>query len=398
MNGSVRTPTAVFLITCLLLLGSQNFISFAGADEPAIERVPEPSVNVSHKYNFYETYNGIARGYFDNENWNVGINHGNVITLLTARNYTTRQNETVVDYTQNINFYIGGKFYISMFTIDHILLSIDNQRLIIPLKSCDHFEVERSPIRYDGPIPTLDCNITYKGIRVYPDSPTDSSFDLTLIHHYRGDWNSSSIKLEALFDFNHTRFYNGTDPLTGEPFTAEIRYTMVLTDPDTPGDGDNTVSPSRITNETLEYNLTLDNGVPYTLSKLEMKDSFTIYNHGGARTAVGYSFMKKGGNSSDFWRGYGSNAAGVIHGFPNLTYGDTQSIKSDPEITVFHDRVSVQPGPMTVAISIAAAVALVAIGIAIFYMRRKKRSSASSSVPENNETEHLPPPPPARER
>jgi len=293
------------------------------------------------------------------------------MTLIMARNIT-QGNTASVDYTNNIHYSIGGKLYIAQFMIMELVFKIGGYGIHAPLNTCSDFELNYSPIRYDGTVPTFDCNITYEGIRVYsvgsfPVVSSGSTVDLILAHHIRGDWNNTHLKIEALFDFSNTRFFNPDDSNNefnaGEPFTAEISYMMMLANPEdfrTTGP----VIPSSCTNTTLEYNMTLDNGSPLTMSKLEMRDSFTIYNGSGARASVGYSFMELHGGQ-----------AYVTHGFPNLTYKDTQSIKSDPEIVVYHDRVTENDGtiqndkPFWMLIPVIAVVA--ALGIAIFMKKRK---------------------------
>ncbi len=362
------------LVASLLIIISLNTIPFARAADPTNENVPAPWITESHQYNKPEMNGNTVQGNYDNEAWGITITHGDMKTGIAARNYSN-SNGVYVDYGMNFMFYIGGKFYIAMFTIDQVAIKIGNDTLITPLKNCDGFELTHSPVIYDGTIPTMECNITYKNIRAYSEAP-DSAFDLTVLNHFRGDWNQTSIKVEALLDFSDTNLgqYNA-----GEPFTAEIHYIMQLTDPDLQlGPPDfNTIKPSRYTDTTLEYNMTLDNGSPYTLSKLDMQDSFTIYNETGAHSAMGYSRMDSPNDSSDSIVQYNHNSRVVTHGFPNLIYKDTLSMKSDPEITVYHDRVTDQSNPVTLWIPIAAfgaVVAIAAIGTVVFLKRRKKKS------------------------
>ena len=253
--------------------------------------------------------------------------------------------------------------YVAMFMLNEGLGSKDttleiiigNQTIYTPLNTSDDFKLTRSPVKYDGPIPTLDFNITFERIRVYQGNHADSTFDLTFLHHFRGDWNQTNIKVEALFDFSNASLYqsNGTEFSSGEPFTAEIRYIMQLMGPR------GLVIPTGRTNTTFEYNLTLDNGSPLTVSKLEMKDSFTIYNGTGAIASMGYSSMMDRG------------LAFVTHGFPNMTYKDTKSMKSDPEVIVYHDRVTGNTIPILIAATgVIAAVA--AIGAVVFIRKRRK--------------------------
>ena len=248
------------------------------------------------------------------------------------------------------------------------------QTIVTPLSTCDDFELERSPVKYDGNVSTFDLNIIFERIQVYQSNHTDSTFNLTLLHHFRLDWNQSNIKIEALFDFNHTRFYhsNGTEFNAGEPFTVEIRYGMKLTEAESTWGGNPALIPTRRTNTTLEYDLTLDNGSPLTMSKFEMKDSFTIYNGTGASDSVGYSSM---------WVPSGGSSENTVikHGFPNLTYKDIQSMKSDPEIIVYHDRVTGNTNLALMA-AIGVIVAVVAIGAVVFMRKRKKGEKTPAEV------------------
>jgi hypothetical protein len=195
-----------------------------------------------------------------------------------------------------------------------------------------------------------------------------------LINHFIGDWYQTSIKVEALLDFTDA---NLGDYDVGTPFTAEVHYIMQLTDPAShAGPPDyNTIKPSRYTDSTLEYNLTNNNGSPYSLSKLDMNESYTVNNASGARSAVGYSRIDSPNNNNGQMQ-YNPNSRVVTHGFPDLIYKDTLTMKSDPEVTVYHDRVgsSLLTTLMPIA-AIGAIVAIAAVG-AIFYFKRRRKKSA----------------------
>jgi len=367
MSYRVRELITIFAIAGLLFIGSLNIVPSAQADASTSEKVPAPNVSEVHEYNApqRDQYGNVGTGDHINERWGICIEHGGVKIGISATNTTgpTSSNKPVVGYGQCIQYSIGGKMYVAMFMLNEGLGSKDttleiiigNQTIYTPLNTSDDFKLTRSPVKYDGPIPTLDFNITFERIRVYQGNHADSTFDLTFLHHFRGDWNQTNIKVEALFDFSNASFYqsNGTEFSSGEPFTAEIRYIMQLMGPR------GLVIPTGRTNTTFEYNLTLDNGSPLTVSKLEMKDSFTIYNGTGAIASMGYSSMMDRG------------LAFVTHGFPNMTYKDTKSMKSDPEVIVYHDRVTGNIIPILIAATgVIAAVA--AIGAVVFIRKRRK--------------------------
>jgi hypothetical protein len=359
-----------------MIIGSLNLIPFASADESPPEKVPEPWVHESHKYNLWGDINGVTtHDLFINEGWSISVAHGDVMTLISARNISQplQNNISGVDYQNNIHYRINGTLYLAQFSINELAFNVANQTvdktIRTPLSTCSGFELEYSPIRYNGTVPTFDCNITFEDVRVYQSDHPDSTFDLTLIHHIRADWNQTDDKIEAQLDFGNTRFYqsNGTEFDAGVPFTAELEYSMSLRIPGVP----EPINPTSCSNTTLNYNMTLDNGSPLTISKLNMKDSFMIYNGTGTRTSVGYSKMMA-------WGGIAS----VTHGFPNMTYQDTQSMKSDPEISVVHDRVTEggnQEGPQPpweLIVAVGAIGAVAAVSAVVFMRKRKKKGEA----------------------
>ena len=372
VHPSIRVSIVAFFVASLFIISSSNLVPLVEAEDADLELVPEPRVHETHEYNVSGDIDGTPTdAFFVNERWMIDVTHGDVMTLIMARNIT-QDGIAAVDYTNNIHYYVGGKLYIAQFMIMELVFEIGGYEIHAPLTTCSDFELEYSPTLYDGTVPTFDCNITFEGIQVYSlgsfiIGSDVSAVDLTLVHHIRGDWNSTRMKIEALLDFGNTRFFNPGDNNnefnSSEPFTAEIRYMMMLANPEdftTTGP----VIPSRYTNTSLEYNLTLDDGTPLTVSKLDMRDEFTIYNASGARSSVGYSYMEPLGGQ-----------AYVTHGFPNMTYMDTQSMKSDPEITIYHDRVtdaiSSDEKPLWILMPIIAAVA--ALGVIVFVKKRRTR-------------------------
>jgi len=380
MRSPVQTLVTIFAVASLLIIGSLNLTPFASADETTPEMVPAPWVGETHKFNVWGDVDGVpTHDLFINEEWLIEVTHGDVMTRISARNTSqpSQNNISGVDYQNNIHYRINGTLYIAEFSIGEMAFNVANQTMDktihAPLSTCSGFELEYSPIRYNGTVPTFDCNITFEDIRVYQSDHPDSTFDLTLIHHIRADWNQTDDKIEAQLNFSNTRFFqsNGTEFDAGAPFTAELDYSMSLR---IPGIGE-PVNPTSYSNMTMNYDMTLDDGSPLTISKLSMKDSFTIYNGTSTRTSVGYSKM-------GLWGG----TAFVTHGFPNLTYQDTQSMKSDPEISVFHDRVTesgnqgnqgtqwgTQWGMVVAVIVIVAAGAVSAV---VFIRKRTKNGEA----------------------
>ncbi len=287
MRAAVHTSISALIVAGLLITGGLLFIPSANADEPALELVPEPWVHETHEYDVPGDDKN-TNGMMINEKWSIEVRHGDVMTLIMARNMT-QDDQTGVDYTLNIHYYIGDTLYIAQFMMIYAAFVIGNDTIFAPLSTCEGFELNFTPIQYDGTVPSMYCNITFEGIQVYQDASKNSTFDLTLCHHIVGDWNRTDIKVEALFDLSDTRFIdigNDIELNTGELFTAKIHYMMMLHDPET-FSTDGPIIPTGHTDTNLEYNLTLDNGAPLSVSKLKMKDDFTVYNASGSYASVG---------------------------------------------------------------------------------------------------------------
>jgi len=378
MRSSAQKSAIIFTVVGLLIIGSMNFIPSSQAAESGSDIVPEPWVHETHEFNVQgDTDPAHGQGFWAKEKWSIEVKHGDVMTLIMARNITQDNNVTTdVDYTMNIHYKIGGTLYIAQFMIMQVAFVIGGTTIFAPLKTCDDLELTYSPIKYNGTVPTMYCNITFENIKTYSTAAKNSSFDLTLIHHIAGNWTDTDIKVEAQFDFSHTRFINTSNDSefgAGEPFSAEMHYMMMLADPNTFSTS-GPIMPSGHTNTTLEYNMTLDSGAPLVVSKMEMRDNFTVYNGSGAHASVGNSSMRIFGGQAQ-----------VVHGFPNLTYKDTQSMNSDPEITVYHDRITdsnqgQNPGQMTpqwgLIVAVGAIGAVAAVGAVVFMRKRKKKGEA----------------------
>ena len=308
------------------------------------------------------------------------------MTALAVRRLNNGPDPTgdiFVDYSSYFNYNVSGRQYSAQFYIMELKFEVEKTAIGTTLSTCSDFVLNRTPVLYDGAVPTFDCSIMFYGIHVYsvipyPPGSEDSTFDLTLIHHIRGDWNNTQIKIEALLDFSKTRFFspaNSTECPAGTPFTAEIGYRIYVTEILNNQTGA-FLKPTSRTDKTLLFDLNQTGGTPLAVSRLDMRDDFTKHNATGDNASVGYSFM---GESNDMF-------TPVTHRFPNLTYGDTQWMRSDPKMTVYHDMVTEEnnqnpwaTGALGTAnfvqiISVCAIIAIGAIGTVLFLKSRRKKA------------------------
>jgi hypothetical protein len=359
----------------------------ADADESSPEMVPAPWIREDHEFNVSYVDDGGLGGYYVYEGWGLQISHGGSMTALAVRRLNNGPDptaDTFVDYSIYLSYNVSGRQYTAQFYVMELQFDVEQTGIQTTLSTCSDFVLNRTPVRYDGAVPTFDCNITFYGIRVYSTTPyppgsEDSTYDLTLVQHIRGDWNNTEIKIEALLDFSKTRLFspaNGTECPAGTPFTANVGYRIYVTEM-VDGQAGDFLKPTNRTDTTLVYDVNQTDGTPLAVSRLDMRDDFTKHNASGDNASVGYSFM---GESNDMF-------TPVTHSFPNLTYGDIQWMRSDPTMTVYHDMVTEEnnQNPWETGGLVAsdlmklglacAIIATVAIGAAFFLRRRRKRAT-----------------------
>lgn len=384
--------TPAFVIVAALIVGSSYLVPMANADEPTPDMVPAPWIREDHEFNVSSVEGG---GSYTHEGWGIQISHGGSMTALAVRRLNNGPNptaDTFVDYSIYLNYNVSGRQYSAQFYVMELKFYVEETGIQTTLSTCSDFVLNRTPVQYDGAVPTFDCNITFDGIHVYSTTPSppgseDSTFDLTLMHHIRGDWNDTQIKIEALLDFSKTKFFspaNSTECPAGTPFTAEIGYRIYVTEMVDSQTGA-FLKPTSRTDNTLIFDMNQTSGTPLAVSRLDMRDDFTKHNATGDNASVGYSFM---GVSNDMF-------TPVTHSFPNLTYRDTQWMRSDPKMTVYHDRVTEENNQnpweagglgafnLVQLGSVCAIIAIGAIGTVFFLrMRRKKATEKTRTKPD----------------
>ena len=377
-----QMSTRAFVIVAALIVGSSCLVPMANADEPTPDMVPAPWVHENHEFNV-----SYVDGYYVHEGWGIQISHGGSMTALGVRRLNNGPDptaDTFVDYSIYLNYNVSGRQYSAQFYFMELKFHVEETDIQTMLSTCSDFALNRTPVQYDGAVPTIDCNITFHGIRVYSTTPSppgseDSTFDLTLMHHIRGDWNDTQVKVEALLDFSKTKFFspaNSTECPAGTPFAAEIDYRIYVTEVVDNHTGD-FLKPTSWTNNTLIFDTNQTNGTPLAVSRLDMRDDFIKHNATGDNASIGYSFI---GMPNDMF-------TPVTHTFPNLTYRDTQWMRSDPEVTVYHDMVTEENNQnpweagglgafdLVQLGSVCAIIAAVAIGTVFFLRMRRKRAT-----------------------
>lgn len=342
------------VISVTMLLACSFAIPGAGGDEAIGELVPEPELVEWHYYN--ENRYGMQV----NEEWALDINNGGTLIKLAARNASQDQGYGT-DYQFNIHYDIDGTLYIAQLYMMNLGLIVDYQAMMMPLRTSDDLELSYTPIVYVGNTPTLWCNITFNNIRAYTSQHPESTIDLTLCHHVIAGWNETTIKVEAVLDIGDLVLFQdlgqGVECEAGKQFALEVIYRMGVGKANS---NEGPLTPSSYSNTHLEYNLTTSTGAPLTISTMNMQNDFTVSNENGSYASTAYSDLLF------------NNGPLAIHGFPGLIYKDTISLKSDPEIVVYHD-LETDDGASGMLMPIIIGVVFIAAAVAIVvYIAKKK--------------------------
>lgn len=336
-----------------------------GAQDEASEIIPLPRIDEYHGFNV------TPPGFQDiiYEQWYLAIHHGDVMTLLQAKREGESFETSNWDYEMNIHYDVGGVLYIAQFMMTFVKFKVGGEEFEASLY-CEDFQLTHTPLRYEGERPSSYCNMTYLGVELYHGSDVTSTVDLTLCHHLTFDWNRTDVKVEAVIDLSETVLFDDewNEIGAGEEFAVEVIYSMAL---GCPGVVDGPLVPTSYSNTTLEYNITQDNGVPLTVSKMNMLDDFIIGNATGTEVSTAYSSVE---HHTQTW---------INHGFPGLVYKDTQWLHSDPEVTVFHDRATEweeDEGGLTLfryvdPLTMVAMIAILAVAIAALVLWKRKRAA-----------------------
>lgn len=350
---------SALIIAGMMIAAALCAIPSALAEGSNDAAVPEPSIGLSHK--FGQSIDDRTTG---NEVWTLDVTEGDVTLLFMARNLTTLGTDGYwIDYQFNINYHSGGSIYIAQITTMNTVFVVGDNRISSPLDSCDHMEMTYTPVVYDAGVPSLYCNITFAGINVYGDGSIASTYDLTLSHHITVGLNKTDVKVEAMFDLEDTKLVDpstGSEYAQGTGYAIELPYSMMLTFPNSHGEP---IPPTGHSDTSLEYDLTDASGNPLRVSQLKMNNEFSILNDTGSHGAMGYSRMQYEARSM------------VTHGFPGLVYGETNMVRSDPEITVYYDAIGnpVVQGLSGMLIYIVIGAVAVAGVAAVVVLRKKKR-------------------------
>lgn len=130
----------------LSIIGGLGLTVACQAEDTEPESVPEPWVNEAHEYNVPGDVDGTPTDDFSvNEKWAIDVHHGDVMTLIMARNIT-QDDVASVDYTNNIHYRVGGKLYMAQFMITELVFKIGECEIHASLSAFSGFTLDCPPV------------------------------------------------------------------------------------------------------------------------------------------------------------------------------------------------------------------------------------------------------------
>ncbi len=255
---------------------------------------------------------------------------------------------------------------------------IDTPYGTIPISFCDasSFNVQVGNVSYVNGLPTVINTITFNNIAV----PTyggqgPSSINFVISQTFIANWTNMIVSIGVYADFSNMKLYqsDGTPIPSNTDFSFNLMYQIdmnngvPLTDSTQPYD----YPPSDVTPTSVFFAVNSTSGTQLSIADM---------NFGGAYTDIQGSNRLSSEPQTPYFQ-YSDNPPGnwevnCFQSFPNLTYGVTTAVQSDPTFTVQHNLISAGWGPIGSLIIyvafIGGIVAVAVVGTVIFVRRRKK--------------------------
>lgn len=248
---------------------------------------------------------------------------------------------------------------------------IDTPYGSIPVSFCDasSFNVQVGNVTYVNGLPTVTNTITFNDIALPTYGQGSSSITFVIAQTVIANWTNMIIKIGVYADLSNMTLYlpDGTELPQGTDFSFNLMYQIDMNNavPNNPVD----YPPSDITPTSVFFAINSTSGTQVTIADMNLGDTYTEIqgtNQLADKTPTIYFSQ----SLAPTW------AVNCFQSFPNLTYGVTTAIQSDPTITVQHNAVSaggISISNLILYAAIVGGVASVAVvGIVIFVRRRKR--------------------------
>ncbi len=243
-----------------------------------------------------------------------------------------------------------------------------------PINFCNatSFNMQVGNVTYINGLPTLTNTITFNDFALPTYGQGSSSITLVISQSVIANWTNMTIEIGVYADLSNMKLYlpDGTEIPQNTDFSFNLMYGIDMNTPAPPGTpGPIDYPPSDITPTSVFFAVNGTAGTQLSIANMNFGGTYTDIqgsNQFAGKTPIIYFSQ----STAPTW------AVNCFQSFPNLTYGVTTAVESDPTITVQHNAVSA--GGITISnlilyAAIVGGVASVAVVGTVIFVRRRKR-------------------------
>jgi hypothetical protein len=249
-----------------------------------------------------------------------------------------------------------------------------------PINFCNatSFNMQVGNVTYINGLPTLKNTITFNDIALPTYGQGSSSISLIISQTVIANWTNMIISIGVYADLSNMKLYmsNGTEIPQNTVFSFSLMYGIDMNTPAPPGiPGPIDYPPSDVTPTSVFFAVNGTSGTQLSIANM---------NFGGTYTDIQGSNQFPGETPTIYFSPSVAPtwAVNCFQTFPNLTYGVTTAVQSDPTINVQHNAVSAVGTTISKLILYAVIVggaAAVAIVVGVISVKRKKTSKIAVS-------------------
>jgi len=355
-----------------------------GAQAPQIGLVPAPDVSTSNQ----------ARGGMNETNLAVGLNEGPMCGSTWSAHRSNMTNpgsgehfigegfqgeiKTTLGGTMSdfeVNLGSAGEPSMQnavMYLTTPAPQGSPNATQEIPISFVDaqNFTVSAGNVVYQGDLPTVKINCTFKDIAV--EAPASGTINVVIQEIAICNWTALTIRIGSYVDVSNLQL-----PIPqGENYSFTFVYQFDMSNSTASNLEGHAVNymPTNVTSTSCAFIGNNGTSKQISLADLNLADNYSTLEVSGQsaeREAISYFSATQAPN----W------AVSCYQTFATLTYGKTLGILSDPTITIQHGRISANEAVLPTNspvpfIAIGAAVVASVVGI-VSYKRRKRKVKRS---------------------
>jgi len=239
-----------------------------------------------------------------------------------------------------------------------------------PISFCDasSFNVQVGNVTHVNGLPTVTNTATFKDIALPTYGQGPSSVTFLISQTVIANWTNMIIKIGVYADLSNMKLYqsDGKEIPPKTDFSFNLMYQIDMNTPGTPSPIN--YPPSDITPTSVLFAINGTAGTQLSIANMNLGDKYTEIQ--GATQLTGktptINFQQ---STAPTW------AVNCFQSFPNMTYGVTTAVQSDPTITVQHNAVSageIAIGNLMLYVAIVLGVVAVVIVAGVISVKRKK--------------------------